>query len=138
MGAWDASAFGNDTAMDWVAELEQRGAAAVTDALAAAVQADEYLEAPEGEEALAAAEIVAASLGQPAGNLPDAVQAWVKNHPAPLSAAEVRLAVSAVERVNSNESELYELWVEDAQDPDWSTFIADLRHRLEQVRTAGS
>jgi Domain of unknown function (DUF4259) len=59
MGAWAASAFGNDTAMDWVAELERSGAHAVTAALAAAVEADEYLEAPEAEEAVAAAEVVA-------------------------------------------------------------------------------
>jgi hypothetical protein len=138
MGAWEASSFGNDAATDWVAELERTGATAVTDALAAAVEGEEYLDAPEAEEAIAAAEVVAAGTGQPAAQLPDAVRAWIASNPAALSANEAQLALSAVDRVTSDESELHELWVEDAGDPDWSASVADLRQRLEQVIAAGS
>jgi hypothetical protein len=35
MGAWEATSFGNDAAMDWVAQLEDDGAAAVARALTA-------------------------------------------------------------------------------------------------------
>jgi hypothetical protein len=131
MGAWDASSFGYDAAMDWVAELERTGAPAVTDALAAAVEEDEYLGAPEAEEAIAAAEFVAAATGQPTPNLPGAVQAWIASNPAALSANQAQLALSALDCVASDESELHELWVEDAEDPDWSASVADLRQRLE-------
>jgi Domain of unknown function (DUF4259) len=137
MGAWEASAFGNDAAMDWVAELERRGVTAVTAALTAAVEVEEYLEAPVAEEAVASAEVVATALGQPAPDLPGAVQVWVQNNPAALSADDAELALRAVDRVNCDASGLYELWVDDAEDADWSASIADLRRRLEQVITRG-
>ena len=41
MGAWGAPAFENDSAKDWVADLERTGASAVVDALTQAVEADE-------------------------------------------------------------------------------------------------
>jgi hypothetical protein len=62
----------------------------------------------------------------------------VASKPAALSANDARPALNAVDRVTSAESGLYELWVEDAEDPDWSASIADLRQRLEQVLAAGS
>jgi hypothetical protein len=66
----------------------------------AAVEGEEYLDAPEAEEAIAAAEVVAAATGQPAAQLPDAVRAWIASNPAALSANEAQLALSAVDRVD--------------------------------------
>ena len=133
MGAWEATSFGNDAAMDWVAQREEDGAAAVTRALTAAVEASESLDASEGEEAVAAAEVVAAGRGHPAAALPAAVKTWVQGNHGSLSPADVQLALQALDRVSGNNSELYELWVEDAEDPEWSASIAGLRHRLERA-----
>jgi hypothetical protein len=36
------------------------------------------------------------------------------------------------EGVSARASELYDLWVEDAQDPEWTASIAELRQRLER------
>lgn len=132
MGAWEATSFGNDAAMDWVAQLEDDGAAAVARALTAAVGADDHLDVPGGEEAVAAAEVVAAVLGQPAAELPPAVQTWVQDNHGSVSLADAQLALQALDRVSSDTSELYELWVEDAEDPEWSASIAEVRQRLER------
>ena len=96
MGAWEATSFGNDTAMDWVAQLEDDGAA------------------------------------HPAAELPAAVKRWVQGNHGSSSPADAQLALQALDRVSGDNSELYELWVEDAEDPEWSASIAELRQRLER------
>jgi hypothetical protein len=54
MGAWGAGAFDNDDALDWLSELGDSPDFALGRA-ALDVTALEYLEAPEGSAALAAA-----------------------------------------------------------------------------------
>jgi hypothetical protein len=128
MGAWEAGAFENDTAMDWVADLERVGAQAVRTALS--VAADGFLEAPEGEEAVAAAEVVASALGELGPNLPQDVRRWIAANAGQLSAEDVTLARGAMKRVVSEDSELKELWIDDAGDDDWPKAMEDLQRRL--------
>ena len=61
MGAWGTGVFDNDTACDWVGELvESSDLSRIETTLDNVLQAGSgYLEAPEAEEALAAAEVVA-------------------------------------------------------------------------------
>jgi hypothetical protein len=61
MGAWDAGPFDNDDAVDWAAEFDNADKAAGTERLRTALQAAsaDYLEAPEGAVAVAAAQVVA-------------------------------------------------------------------------------
>jgi hypothetical protein len=63
VGAWGARAFENDDAMDWVYVLEEaQDTTLVAEALEKVAESvDDYLEAPECNEALAAAEVIAAS-----------------------------------------------------------------------------
>jgi uncharacterized protein DUF4259 len=131
MGAWEAGPFENDAAMDWVADLERIGAQAVRTALS--VAADGYLEAPEGEEAVAAAEVVASALGEPGPTLPDDVKHWIAANPGQLSAEDVTLARGAMKRVVSEDSELKELWVDDAEDEEWPKAMEDLQRRLADL-----
>ena len=51
--------------------------APIAEAFEAVLEAADYIEAPDASAALAAAEVVAALLGRPAVELPDAVAAWV-------------------------------------------------------------
>jgi hypothetical protein len=129
MGADGVGAFDNDGAMDWVAELEGRGEAAIRDALTAVAKADvdSYVEAPAAEEALAAAEVVAALAGHRAENLPDEVCAWIDAHGIPADDL-FDLALRATKRVASS-SELRELWDEAGAD-EWLAATRDLRYRL--------
>src|SRR6478752_5559784 len=102
MGAWEAGPFENDTAMDWVADLERTGAHAVRTALS--VAADGYVEAPVGEEVVAAAEVVASALGEPGPKLPEAVRRWIATNADELSPEDVTLARGAMKRVVSEDS----------------------------------
>jgi hypothetical protein len=49
-----------------------------------------------------------------------------------VSPADAQLSLHALDRVVASTSELYELWVEDAQDPEWTASMAELRQRLER------
>jgi hypothetical protein len=131
MAAWDTGAFDNDGAMDWVNDLQAHGQAAVIGALRAAAEPGaETVTTDEGEEAVAAAEVVATAFGRPGPDLPDEVIAWIKANGPALPRDVIGLAQTAIERVLSGESELRELWVEDAENTAWPAAIEALRRRL--------
>lgn len=129
MGAWGAGSFENDEASDWVYVLEEAdGFDVVRRALA--VADEDYLEAPDATIALAAAEVVAAALGQPAADLPDEVQPFVAQHGSSATTEDATLALAALARVRGEDSELAELWEESGGD-DWNQAVDELRARLE-------
>jgi hypothetical protein len=129
MGAWSHESFGNDDAMDWIAELEAEGLPAASGALAAIEEiAPEYLEAPICASALAAAEVVAGLRGRPAAQLPQEVRQWIAENPGDPGelAAVAQRAVDAI----ASKSELRELWEESGEFETWRAAVADLRARL--------
>ena len=133
MGAWSHEPFGNDDAGDWVWELEKRkDFSLIEDALDAVTREDEYLEAPECCEALAAAEIVAALLERPSASLPDNAAAWVVGKPRPPESLikKANIAVGTVLR----SSELQELWEDSDYYEEWQSVTKDLQDRLRQTR----
>lgn len=130
MGAWGVETFENDSALDWVFELEGAKDLSILErALTTVTDSTEYLEADTCCDALAAAEVVAALLKSPAPHLPQEVQSFVERiqiQPPPFL---VGLAKQAVQRVKSD-SELKELW-EEGDDPDgWIRSIDALATRL--------
>jgi len=127
MGAWGFLPFENDDALDWLDELEAGGAEVVRGALAK-VGAD-YVEAPEGSIAIAAAEVASACQGNPPGDLPENVATWVTAHGSELGPEDVKLALKAVERVAGEEPEVAELW-DDADEPEWRESLGELSERL--------
>lgn len=134
MGAWGVGTFENDDAADWAFALE--GAAdldPVREALAATMDTDGYLEIPEGACAVAAAAVVAATFDGDVRALPDEVGEWVDDHPGTATRGDLRLALDALDRVLSEESELRALWQDEAQGEQWAREVATLRHRLDQA-----
>jgi hypothetical protein len=134
MGAWDSGIFDNDTAADWAADVVEGGSVhLVLDAIAAAdVPVDEYLDAPTGEEALAAADTVAAASGRPptSTSYNEDVIEWAIGQEE-LDTPEVRaLAARVVERVLAAESEIADLWDEGGDD-EWRQVVAELLDRLK-------
>ena len=123
MGAWSHEPFGNDTAGDWVYDLEDAvGLDFLEQSLDNALGEDEddgYLEAPEAEEALAAVEVLIHLVGKGAGfeKLPEAVATWVAACTEKPSQALIQKALTALARIGSEDSELCELW-EDSEDFD--------------------
>lgn len=131
MGAWGAGVFENDDAADWVWELEDdENGSVVIAALSEIVDTpvDDYIEAPEASNALAAAEIVAAARGHHGAELPSEAREWIRVNAARVDAAWLALAAGAVERI-SIDSELKELWDEAGSD-EWPRVVADLLARL--------
>lgn len=133
MGAWSADSFGNDGALDWLYEFtENPGVEMLRDTLehALTAESDEYLEAPDSEEAIAAAEIVAALSGKPSDALPVDLRAWLQTaHGLTADAKLKALALSAVKRIVTD-SELAELWAESDDGPLWVKTMLELQQRL--------
>ncbi|TJZ46082.1 DUF4259 domain-containing protein [Streptomyces piniterrae] len=132
MGTWGTDPFDGDAAADFAGELDDLadGAerlAAIRAALAAAVEESDYLEAPEGEVAVAAAALVAA--GRPGGRPVDVVYG-PKGAIAEPSEELAELAASALERVLAADSEIAELWDDSDAGPQWRASVGALRTTL--------
>ncbi|MFF7972164.1 DUF4259 domain-containing protein [Streptomyces sp. NPDC007905] len=134
-GTWATGAFDNDTAADWCDDLDDAAAdereATVRDALVRVIDSadgdDTYLEAPDAEEAVARAALVAAQC--PGGEA--AHPHYGPEQPLPGLTALPPLALQALDRVMSEPSELRELWEGPGGGP-WRAGIARMRGTLLQ------
>jgi hypothetical protein len=129
MGAWGPGNFENDAARDWLAGLEEPDQLRETLSQVANAAPDDYLRTNPSCAALAAAEVVAAGLGQASPELPEEVFKWLADHPDVVDSDLVSLARRAIERVESG-SKLQELFDEDGPDDDWHAVLNSLRARL--------
>lgn len=131
MGAWGHNTFDNDDAADWIADLEDTSdMSAILDALNGVTDdADDYIEAPECSNAVAAAEVVASLNGNASPDLPDAVRGWIAGKPTP--GAELNSKAHTALDVVLSDSELKELWEENADDyPKWVACLNDIKARI--------
>lgn len=130
MSTWGPGSFENDNALDWVAELaDSDDDNPIIGALNNVIdQTDESPEAPDCAEAIAAAETVAAWMGEPHEDCPEEVEAWVEGRPAP-PATMISQARYVSEAVLEN-SELKDLWKESEEFEQWQTSVNDLLGRL--------
>lgn len=131
MGTWGVGAFENDGVSDWVWELEKANDLEV---LRQALEPESgYLEAPDGEILIAAAEVLAAALRAPGQGLPEGVVGWLALHPQLNFAELLPQARQGLARVLSQDSELVELWEESDEAGDWRRNVEDLVGRLARV-----
>ena len=129
MSAWATGPFDNDDGLDFVDDLADAPTwRTVVQALDYVTKAAGYLEAPEGAIAVAAAAIVAASVGD-VTILPDNHRELKAALGAPPEGA-VTLARSALARAVAPASELDELWQEGDDHDAWLTQIAALQKTL--------
>ena len=131
MGTWDSGPFGNDTAADFANDLDDAAVeereALIRRVLTRAVDDQGYLEAPEAEQAVAAAALVAAQCpgGEPVSPY------YGPEEPVPGLPDDVRrLAVEALDRVVAEKSELAELWGEEGDGGSWRSGVGRLRRVL--------
>lgn len=131
MGAWGTKNFENDDALDWIAGLEEDfDIELIKDAFGIVINSDgEYLEAPDCNNALAAAEIVAGLREYPCADLPDEVSKMIREHKQVVSPDLITMAVKVIKRIKVN-SELKELWDESDSVAEWYQVIDDLETRL--------
>ncbi len=132
MGAWGTGIYDNDDAADWSVEVAELGLPVVEAALDAAIEA-EFIEAPVGCCALAAADVVARLVSGRGENTVycEEVVAWVTANAATPSTSLVAKATLVVERLRGADSELAELWSENpAGLEEWSATLTDVEQRL--------
>lgn len=136
MGTWSHEPFGNDAANDWAYGLEDGGGIEVVeDALDKVLEAgDEYIDAGDAEEAVAAIEVLAKLLGK--GTQSDSytkkIDAWVAAHPGAPPPALLQKARRVLARIAGKDSELAELWDEGDADEAaaWRASLAALQRAL--------
>lgn len=133
MGAWGALAYDNDDANDWAYDLENvDDLSVVEEAFDAVEENDDYVESPEGSNALAACEVLARLKGNFGyrNAYTEKVDDWVKAHPQTVPPELLARAESVIDRVLAEDSELRELWEESGAE-DWLAAVKDLRNRMK-------
>jgi hypothetical protein len=134
MGTWGAGTLDNDTAVDWMYGLGEVSDLSLIEGTLdrALAVGGEYLEAPDAEEALAAAEAVARMLGNSGvrNDYTQVMDTWVaymnRLPPSELVAKAQRI----VARIQEAPSELLELWSKSDKSAVWKQSLADLARRL--------
>lgn len=134
MGAWGVDVFDNDTACDYAAEVAESSNLAKIEATISGVlnSGPKYLEAPDGEEGLAAADIVARLLGrfQPRNAYTESIDKWCERVKLEPSQELIVNARQAVKRIQSEPSELLDLWTESGELDQWKSVVDGLLGRL--------
>ena len=123
MGDWDCGSFGNDTALDFAAELTDFET--IRKKLVQFEKQTSALDADDASVALAACDVLAATIGRPPVDLPD-IPKFEKDE---VTDDLLASAKSIVERVRNN-SELSELWGEE-DDSEWQDALDGLNTRLD-------
>lgn len=135
MGAWDSDPFGNDTACDWKYEVEEsEGLEVIEDTLDTVIATgDDYLEAPEAEEAIAAADTIARLKGRAyiKNSYTESLDAWVAKQKIEVPQELVDKALIVIDRILTEPSELLELWEETGEPSEWRKHLEDLKERLK-------
>ncbi|MFI0261022.1 DUF4259 domain-containing protein [Streptomyces sp. NPDC017056] len=133
MGTWGTGPFDGDAAADFLAELAamsvDRRLGAIRGVLSTAAAERDYLEAPQGGMAVAAAALTAAAR---AGSASPADPAYGPELAVPAPPPQLAvLAVHALDRVLAPDSELAELWDESGDGGrEWRAVLARLRTEL--------
>ncbi len=127
MGTWSTSNFGNDTALDFVAEMRAGQNLAQTFKINTSKQ--DCIELDHACEILAAAEIVAATLNRPSIDLPNEVAENLTSFDI-VNSDLIEMATIAIRQVQSH-SELRDLWQESDAYADWLNATNDLLTRLD-------
>jgi Domain of unknown function (DUF4259) len=136
MGAWSKDSFRNDTACNWAYGLEDAtDLSLVRETIKKVVESgDDYLEAPDAEEAIAAVEVIArlkGNFGQ-RDSYTETTDNWVKAHPQQPPPDLVASGTQALDRILRPPSELLELWQESGELEDWKSSVLDLRARANR------
>jgi hypothetical protein len=134
MGAWGNGTFENDTACDFAANVAEGNGLEVLEQALDRVLASEtnYLEAPDAQEGLAAADIVARLNGSPGAQTgyTAEIDAWVERSKSTPSEALIEKARRSITRVLAEPSELLELWQESGDFEVWKASVEEVLRRL--------
>lgn len=132
MGTWGIEPFENDTAADWVWELEE--ATSVEPLTAALAVGPAYIEADAGVLALGAALLLAAARDpERVVEIPEDLLGFLKRQRPALLAIDPQPVVALLKRIlDEDDSELAQLWQE--SDEDHAKWVA---HTQGLIQTLG-
>ena len=129
-GSWAEASFANDGALDWVAEFAEKPSLDLVRKTLEKPLVSEYVDSMDGQAAIAAAEVVAASLGRAAPDFPREIVSATTGLKRELRSL-ANLARRAVSRVAGPKSELHELWAERQESlTRWQASVRQLLSRL--------
>jgi hypothetical protein len=139
MGAWGYGPFENDPALDWLYStsrlLDGSSFEPLTKLFAKLLDESlDYLEVDDASAVVVASLIVAALADHDTSNLPEDVQAWVKDKNADLS--PIKQAREALHKV-ATDSELKELWEEVENYDNWQAINQEILSRLDSKLKEG-
>lgn len=134
MGTWSTGILDNDDAVGWFRRL---GGGDDLHRIEAALDrvldvGDDYLEAPEAQQAVAAAEAVARLHGRPDPDAPSSDWPGTRVHAARRLLEKAR---QVVDRILTPPSELQELWAESPDFAIWKRSLDQLIRRLDDARS---
>jgi len=130
-GGWAADTLSNDDASDLLGQIPNGGVEAIRSALDAALNPVSPVSDERASRALAAAEMVAAMVGNPSRYLPAPCKEWAVLHSKDANRDLIESAVRAVDRVVKG-SETQELMQEGGAKNlhDWQVSVTNLQARL--------
>lgn len=131
MGAWGTRNFENDGSQDWIFDLmDNKDAGMVSDTLARVLNNDENLEISDCEEALAAAEVVAALAGKPSEDFPEDPLEQLDVLNIIVTSALRQQAIATVQKIQTA-SEMKAQWDDQGQIDAWNGVLNNLVQRLK-------
>lgn len=134
MGAWGTGNFENDTALDFLADMEEGEYPfdPIVGLLEHTAGKPGLIDSRQGEKCLVAAELVAAALGKPHPDQPELRLALKPNASLRLKSV-VAAAHKALLRIIGPDSELRELWEQGGGEEyeEWVQEVRGLMARLE-------
>jgi hypothetical protein len=134
MGAWGTGICDNDTAADWCSSLEDVDDLSLIEEAFENILSpdDDFLDADQAQEALAAAEAISRLQGNGGPETPhtEPMDGWVKQHKLKVPATLARKAHAVIDRVLTEPSELLDLWTESEEMDAWKAAVKDLKSRI--------
>jgi len=131
MGAWGYKTFENETALEWLDDLEAGGMDYVKESLTMTDKEREYIDADAAWSALAACEAIASLQGHFAEEIPNELAKWASAHKEFNATKWSEECRQVIDMVLGSRSELNELWREKEDDyPVWRETLADLKKRV--------
>ena len=130
-GAWGVGSFENDSALDWVYEIEESEGSGVLLQTLRDVFLSDYIEADVCSSAIAASEVVAAIKSGKYNSLPESLASWSKANQGIYEPEMSKFAQKALELcLDKTKSELAQLW-EESDLSEWKASVKELELKLE-------
>ncbi len=135
MGAWGHGNFDNDTACDWVYDLEKVSDLSLINTTVGAILDADSIDGDQAAEALAAIEAVARLKGRfgTRNSYTESLDSWVTNNTQEVPDLLVGRCRNAIDLILGGQSELAELWAETEDAEAWREEVLGLRARLDPV-----